>query len=165
VPKKGTEKVIAVDNVIAAIGQFPITSFLKDDDLNITRWNTMEVIDEATGQTNIEGVFAGGDAVTGASIAVEAIGAGRMAARSIHLYLMGKKISPPERAITKDTRILDVDEMKPVKVTERVKMPELGVDDRRENFDEVEKGLGEEMACTESKRCLRCGLICYQREE
>ena len=164
VPKKGTEKVIEVDNVIAAIGQFPVTSFLKDDGVNITRWNTIEVIDEATGQTNIEGVFAGGDAVTGASIAIEGIGAGRRAARSIHLYLNGEKISPPERAITKDTHIHDVDEMKPVKVTERVNMPELAVDERRENFDEVEKGLGEEMACTESERCLRCGLICYRKE-
>ncbi len=60
VPKRGTETLIAVDNVIAAIGQFPVTSFLKDQGLPMTRWNTIEVVNEATGQTAVEGVFAGG---------------------------------------------------------------------------------------------------------
>ncbi len=86
-PKKGTEKVIPVDNVINAIVQFPVTDFLKEDGVNIIRGNTIEVVNELSCETNIEGVFAGGDAVTGASIAVEAIGAGRRAARSIHCYL------------------------------------------------------------------------------
>jgi len=164
VPKKGTEKVIAVDNVINAIGQFPVTSFLKDDGVNITRWNTIEVVNELSCETNIEGVFAGGDAVTGASIAVEAIGAGRRAARSIHCCLSGERISIPEKAITKDSLLPDVDELKPVPISERVKMPELGVDERRDSFDEVEEGLGEEMASREADRCLSCGLICYRKE-
>ena len=163
VPKKGTKKVIAVDNVINAIGQFPATSFLKDDGVTITRWNTIEVVNEATGETNMEGVFAGGDAVTGASIAVEAIGAGRRAARSIHQYLSGEEISPPEKAITKDSLLPDVDELKPVPISERVKMPELGVDERRGSFEEVEEGLAEEMASREADRCLSCGLICYRK--
>ncbi len=164
VPKKGTEKVIAVDNVINAIGQFPVTSFLKEDGVNITRWNTIEVVNELSCETNIEGVFAGGDAVTGASIAVEAIGAGRRAARSIHCCLSGERISIPEKAITKDSLLPDVDELKQVPISERVKMPELGVDERRDSFDEVEEGLGEEMASREADRCLSCGLICYRKE-
>ena len=164
VPKKGTEKVIAVDNVINAIGQFPVTSFLKDDGVNITRWNTIEVVNELSCETNIEGVFAGGDAVTGTSIAVEAIGAGRRAARSIHCCLSGERISIPEKAINKDSLLPDVDELKPVPISERVKMSELEVDERRESFDEVEEGLGEEMASREADRCLSCGLICYRKE-
>jgi NADPH-dependent glutamate synthase beta subunit-like oxidoreductase len=63
IPKEGSEKVIKVDNVIAAIGQFPVTGFLKDDGVGITRWNTIELVNGATGETNLEGVFAGGDAV------------------------------------------------------------------------------------------------------
>ena len=164
VPKKGTEKVIEVDNVIAAIGQFPATSFLREDGIPISRWNTIEVTNETTGQTNIEGVFAGGDAVSGASIAVEAIGAGRRAARSIHCYLNGEGISLPERAITKDSHLPDVDELEPVPISERVRMPELEVDERRGNFDEVELGFRQKMASREAERCLRCGLICYRRE-
>jgi homotetrameric NADPH-dependent glutamate synthase len=164
VPKPGTEKTIPVDNVIAAIGQFPVTDFLADDGVTLTRWNTIEVDNEATGETNLEGVFAGGDAVTGASIAVEAIGAGRRAARSIHRYLAGKGASPPERALTEDTTLPDVDELREVPLSERVRMPELSIDERRGNFHEVERGLGEEMACREADRCLRCGLICYRKE-
>ncbi len=164
IPKKGTEKVIPVDNVIAAIGQFPATSFLKDDGVALSRWNTIEVVDELSCQTNIEGVFAGGDAVSGASIAIEAIGAGRRAARSIHLYLSGQEISPPENAIREGSHIHDVDELRPVPISERVKMPELAIDGRRGSFDEVEQGLDGKMACGEADRCLSCGLICYRQE-
>ena len=164
VPKKGTETVIEVDNVINAIGQFPVTDFLKDDGVGLSRWNTIEVINDITGETNIEGVFAGGDAVSGASIAVEAIGAGRRAARSIHLYLSGQEISPPQKAIREDSHIHDVDELKGVAISERVKMPELEVDGRRGSFDEVEQGLDGKMACGEADRCLSCGLICYRQE-
>lgn len=164
IPKKGTEKVIEVDNVINAIGQFPVTDFLKEDGVNITKWNTIEVANEATGETNIEGVFAGGDGVTGASIAVEAIGAGRRAARSIHCYLNGQEISLPKDTIGKQSHLPDVDELVSVPASERVKMPELNVDERRENFEEVEKGLDEGMAAGEADRCLRCGLICYRKQ-
>ena len=72
-------------------------------------------------------------------VAVEAIGAGRRDARSIHRYLSGQEISPPENAIRKDTSLPDVDELKLVARSERVKMPELGVDERRGSFDEVER--------------------------
>jgi formate dehydrogenase beta subunit len=164
VPKEGTETVIEVDNVINAIGQFPVTDFLKADGVGLSRWNTIEVVNDITCETNIEGVFAGGDAVTGASIAVEAIGAGRRAARSIHLYLSGEDISAPEKAIDKKSRLPDVEELKEVKTSERVHMPELEVDDRKLSFKEVELGLDERMAKGESDRCLSCGLICYRKE-
>jgi formate dehydrogenase beta subunit len=164
VPKEGTEKIIKVDNVIAAIGQFPVTGFLKDEGMALTRWDTIELVNEATGETNLEGVFAGGDAVSGASIAIEAIGAGRRAARSIHQYLSGETVKAPESAITKDTHLPDVEELIGVSESERVKMPELSIDERRESFDEVEQGLNEQLATQEAARCLRCGLICYRKE-
>ena len=159
IPKKGSEKVIKVDNIIAAIGQFPVTDFLKD-----TKWNTIEVVNEQTGQTNIEGVFAGGDSVTGASIAVAAIGAGRKAARSIHLFLSGEDVTLPGTAITPDSDLPNVEELVSITHSSRVKMPELSVDDRGMNFTEVDLGLSQEMADNEAARCLRCGLICYRKE-
>ena len=164
VPKPGTETVIPVDNVIAAIGQFPATDFLKDNDIPLSLWNTIEVINAATGETNLEGVFAGGDAVTGASIAVEAIGAGRKAARSIHQYITGQPVRAPEPAITKDTELLDVTELILVPESKRQHMPELTVEQRKGSFDEVELGFSEEQARTEAERCLRCGLLCYRKE-
>ncbi len=164
VPKPGTETVIPVDNVIAAIGQFPVTGFLKDDEVTLTRWNTIEVVNEKTGQTNLEWVFAGGDAVTGASIAVEAIGAGRRAARSINLYLRGEEVRVPQEVIGKDSELPDVEELIGVPESTRARMPELTVEARRLSFEEVERGLSEEMARGEAERCLRCGLICYRKE-
>jgi len=164
VPKPGTETVIPVDNVIAAIGQFPETGFLQDNGVGLTRWNTIEVVDERTGATNLEGVFAGGDAVSGASIAVEAIGAGRRAARSINLFLRGEPVTVPEEMIGPESEILDPEELSDIPRSSRVRMPELTVDERRLNFEEVERGLSEEMARGEAERCLRCGLLCYRRE-
>ena len=164
VPKKGTETVIEVDNVINAIGQFPATDFLKADGVGLTRWNSIEVVDELSCETNIEGVFAGGDAATGASILVEAIGAGRRAARSIHLYLSGEKVSVPENAITRKSVLPDVEEVKEVKESERVHMPELSVDERKLSFKEVDLGLDEKMTKGEAERCLKCGLVCYRKE-
>jgi homotetrameric NADPH-dependent glutamate synthase len=164
VPKPGTEKLIPVDNVIAAIGQFPVTSFLADEGVGLTRWGTIEVVNDATGETNIPGVFAGGDAVSGASIAVEAIGAGRRAARSIHQYVSGLPIRAPEPPITRDTVLPDVEELVGVTESTRAQMPELSVDERRGSFEEVEQGLTEEQARQEAERCLRCGLICYRKE-
>jgi formate dehydrogenase beta subunit len=165
VPKKGTETVIEVDNVINAIGQFPVTDFITQDGIGLSKWNTIEVVNPLTGETTKEGVFAGGDAVTGASIAVEAIGAGRRAARSIHRYLSGEEVGVSDKVITPKSTLPDVDEVRSVKESDRVHMPELSVDDRRLSFKEVELGLEERMAKDESERCLRCGLICYRKEE
>ncbi|UCH06918.1 MAG: electron transporter RnfB, partial [Deltaproteobacteria bacterium] len=130
-----------------------------------SRWNTIEVVNEATGETNLEGVFAGGDAVTGASIAVEAIGAGRKAARSIHQYITGQIVKAPEPPITKDTELPDITELILVPESKRQQMPELTVEQRRESFDEVELGFSEEQAKAEAERCLRCGLWCYRKGE
>jgi len=164
VPKKGTETVIEVDNVINAIDQFPVTDFVTKDGVGVSKWNTIEVTNPLTGETTKEGVFAGGDAVTGASIAVEAIGAGRRAARSIHRYLNGEPLDVPDTVITSKSQVPDVDEVHSVNASDRVHMPELTVDDRRLSFTEVELGLDEHMAAGESSRCLQCGLICYRKE-
>jgi len=164
VPKKGTETVIEVDNVINAIGQFPVTGFVTNDGIGLSKWNTIEVANPLTGETTKEGVFAGGDAVTGASIAVEAIGAGRKAARSIHCYLSGETVSVPDNVITQKSTLPDVEAIHSVNESDRVHMPELSVDDRRLSFKEVDLGLEEGMATDESARCLQCGLICYRKE-
>jgi len=164
VPKPGSETAIPVDNVIAAIGQFPVTDFLKQDGVALSRRDTIEVTNRATGETNLEGVFAGGDAVTGASIAVEAIGAGRRAARSINLFLRGEPVTAPEETISAESEILDPEELRGIPQSARVRMLELPVEERRGSFKEVELGLTEEMARAEAGRCLRCGLLCYRKE-
>ncbi len=90
VPKAGTEHVIDVETVIIAIGQSPnplISSTTPD--LKTNKWGCI-VIDENTCATSKEGVFAGGDAVTGAATVILAMGAGKKAAVAIDNYLKAK---------------------------------------------------------------------------
>ena len=73
-----------------AISQGADLSFLpKEHTFELSRWNTFE-IDEETGATNLPGVFAGGDVVTGPDIAIRAVAAGKHAAVGIHEYLRSK---------------------------------------------------------------------------
>lgn len=88
---EGSEHVIDVDMVIVAIGQGPNPLLtLTTPDLELTKWGNI-VADEETGRTSKKGVFAGGDIVTGAATVILAMGAGKIAARSIDQYLKNGK--------------------------------------------------------------------------
>jgi NADPH-dependent glutamate synthase beta subunit-like oxidoreductase/NAD-dependent dihydropyrimidine dehydrogenase PreA subunit len=90
VPVEGSEYVIDAETIVPALSQGVDLSFLKEGhDLEISRWNTFE-IDEETGATNVPGVFAGGDIVTGPDIAIRAVAGGKRAAEGIHEYLRSK---------------------------------------------------------------------------
>ncbi len=84
---EGSEYVIPVDAVIVAIGQSP-NPMIKNSTpgLKTESWGGI-ITDEATGATSIPGVYAGGDAVTGAATVILAMGAGKTAAKSIDEYL------------------------------------------------------------------------------
>ncbi len=86
---KGSEYVIPMDSVVIAIGQSP-NPLIKNStpDLETNKWGCI-VADENTGITSKEGVFAGGDIVTGAATVILAMGAGRNAAKSIDEYIRG----------------------------------------------------------------------------
>ena len=86
----GSEYEIEADVVIMSLGTSPnplISSTTKGLDVN--KWQCI-VADEANGATSKEGVFAGGDAVTGAATVILAMGAGKAAANGIHEYLSNK---------------------------------------------------------------------------
>lgn len=90
VPIGGSEFTIDVDMVVMAIGNGanPLLTGATPE-LELNRWGNI-VADPESGQTNLEGVFAGGDIVTGAATVIEAMGAGKQAARSIDAYVKGK---------------------------------------------------------------------------
>jgi glutamate synthase (NADPH/NADH) small chain len=91
VPIPGSEFIMDVDTVVVAIGQGPNPLIPRTTPgLEVTRKGNI-VADPATGATSKPGVFAGGDVVTGAATVILAMGAGRVAANSIHAYLMAKK--------------------------------------------------------------------------
>jgi len=93
---EGTEFDIPADIVIMAIGTGANPLVPKSTrDLELNKWGYI-VADEKTGRTNREGVYAGGDIVTGSATVILAMGAGRDSAASIHRYLMGE---PEEEAV------------------------------------------------------------------
>lgn len=90
VAMKGSEFVIDIDTAVVAIGtgSNPLVQSTTPG-LETNKWNYI-IADEETGQTSREGVFAGGDIVTGSATVILAMGAGRKAARAIHRYVMSK---------------------------------------------------------------------------
>ncbi|MDO4463206.1 MAG: NADPH-dependent glutamate synthase [Bacillota bacterium] len=87
---KGSEFVIDVDTVIMSLGTSPnplISS--TTEGLEVNKWKCI-VADEELGKTSKEGVYAGGDAVTGAATVILAMGAGRAGAKGIDEYLKNK---------------------------------------------------------------------------
>jgi glutamate synthase (NADPH/NADH) small chain len=89
VPVKGSEFVMDVDTVIVAIGRTPNPIIQRTTEgLEVTKWGT--IVADENGKTSIEGVYAGGDIVTGEATVISAMGVGKKAARAIHEYLMEK---------------------------------------------------------------------------
>jgi len=90
IPIKGSEFVMDVDSVIVAIGRTPNPIIQSTTEgLQVTKWGT--IVADENGKTSIEGVYAGGDIVTGEATVISAMGAGKKAAKAINEYLMSKK--------------------------------------------------------------------------
>ncbi|MEM2104348.1 MAG: NADPH-dependent glutamate synthase [Candidatus Bathyarchaeia archaeon] len=90
VPVKGSEFLMDIDTVVIAIGRTPNPIIqITTEGLGVTKWGT--IVADENGKTNIEGVYAGGDIVTGEATVISAMGAGKRAAKAIHEYLMSKK--------------------------------------------------------------------------
>ncbi|MBN2584574.1 MAG: FAD-dependent oxidoreductase, partial [Planctomycetes bacterium] len=91
---EGSEFEIECDTVIPALGNDPNPLIGRTTEgLKIGKWGNIEA-DADTGRTSLEGVYAGGDIVTGAATVIEAMGAGRKAAAAIHDYVMQRPGKP-----------------------------------------------------------------------
>ncbi|MFC1978382.1 FAD-dependent oxidoreductase [Chloroflexota bacterium] len=164
VPVPGSEFFAEADTVIAAVGQAPDLSFLpRDSALERTRWERLAVDDNRL-TTSVDGVFAGGDFVSGPGMLIEAIAAGRRAALAIDKYFKGEQ----SRVVMYDTKedIVqeDLEQTPPEEGKEtwepkfRPEIPGLSVEERKSSFKETELVLSEQQAIQEAKRCLRCDL-------
>jgi formate dehydrogenase beta subunit len=155
VPVKGSEFDATYDVIIGAIGQVPeIPAGFK---VKTGRGNTIRA-DNATLATSREGVWAGGDAVTGPDFVITAIAAGRKAASSIDKYLGGS--GNIDEVLTGERKIglcagLTAENFP---VQPRVKMPCLPPGQVVHDLNrEVEIGLPEDGAIAEGRRCFQCG--------
>ncbi|MBR6770143.1 MAG: NADPH-dependent glutamate synthase [Lachnospiraceae bacterium] len=89
VVKEGSEFTMEVDTVIMSLGTSPNPLISSTTEGLETNRHKCIVADEEFGKTSKKGVFAGGDAVTGAATVILAMGAGKAGAKGIHEYLMG----------------------------------------------------------------------------
>ena len=90
VPIEGKIYDLEIDTAVIAIGTRPNPLLLRTTpELETTRWGTV-VVDESTMLTKMEGVYAGGDIVTGGATVISAMGAGKVAARAIDAYIQSK---------------------------------------------------------------------------
>jgi NADH-quinone oxidoreductase subunit F len=160
VPISGSDFFAEADTVIAAVGQAPDLSFLPPDSaLERTRWETLAV-DSNTLATNVSGVFAGGDFVTGPGMVIDAIAAGRRGALAIDKYLKADT-SRVEMYDLKAEIIVEAAtkvEEETWEAQPRLEVPTLPTEKRKQSFEEIELSFSEEKAKQEAKRCLRCDL-------
>jgi formate dehydrogenase major subunit len=158
VPIAGSEFEVACDTVIAAVGQAVDRTQAEREGLEVTKWGLRS--DPKTLATNLPGVFAGGDAVIGADLAVRAVAAGRVAAASIDQYLAGQPVTGPEDLTAIALRPIDEAEraaiFREIERSARVSTATLDMERRLTSFDEVDLGLSDEQARQESVRCMSC---------
>jgi len=156
-PIEGAEFMLNVDVVIPAIGQIGELSFLNGG--VETNRGTAIAADERTLVTSQEGVFAGGDAVTGPASVVEAVAHGNKAAVAIHRYLQGEELQAPAQIMERPDGVgtFEMDEADAERPRQKASM--LAVDTRINDFREVELGFpSDSISQAEAKRCLRCDL-------
>ncbi|MBU1172522.1 MAG: FAD-dependent oxidoreductase, partial [Proteobacteria bacterium] len=155
---EGSEYNEPADFVIEAIGQRVDTSALNG--LNLTRWNSIDA-DSTLLTTSLEGVFAGGDAVSGPSIIISAVAHGRKAAHAMDQYLQGKVLKPENllnfHIAKEDFGILSPNDFKDHGVIERQDIEKADAGIRALSFEEVELGFTDEKHTIEASRCLACG--------
>jgi NADPH-dependent glutamate synthase beta subunit-like oxidoreductase len=162
VPTDMAPFVLTASSIIAAVGQQPdFDPFKGDEQIKLNKWGYMEV-DPHTLQTSKPGVFVGGDAVSGGGTIIEAINAGKVAAKYIDKYLRGE---PVEEDLADKIKRLAVylgaqDSREPlapsVDYGTREKMPMVEPEVRKHTFDPTELGYTLEQCKNEADRCLRC---------
>jgi NADPH-dependent glutamate synthase beta subunit-like oxidoreductase len=171
-----TRMTIEADQVILAVGQASETAFCRDfcfleDQGGLPVQKGLIVIDAETQETEMRGVFAGGDAANGPATVVQAIAAGHRAAVSVDRYLGGNGIiefgrrnsegglaAPKLQAKAGNGQSYDGKRERGFAELQRAAEPSLPPAERRTGFHEVELGCEESQIAAEVHRCLQCDL-------
>ncbi|MEA1986180.1 MAG: FAD-dependent oxidoreductase, partial [Candidatus Marinimicrobia bacterium] len=153
IPIEGSEYDWELDNLVMAIGQK--SEVPKEYGLELDKWNNIKTDDNLT--TNKEGIFAGGDVVSGPASVIDAINYGRIGAESIDKYLGGDG-NIDQNYVGKDETKSCLGRDVEFAGKKRVEVETIPVKDRELNFDEVELNFEDEVAVNEASRCLACQL-------
>jgi NADH-quinone oxidoreductase subunit F len=166
-----TQNAFLFDNIIIATGQAPDISILKDEKEIKTKYGFI-VADKTTLATEKKGIFAGGDAEYGPSIAVNAVRAGKQAADAIDAYLNNKDMDffwkNPKKSAPREKSAENLDENLSKNLPEidkkrradlkRYKILKQEIENRKNNFLPIELSLTEKAAHNEADRCFRCDI-------
>jgi NADH-quinone oxidoreductase subunit F len=157
IPVKGSEFTLAVDAIIAAIGQVPDLSFVpKNSSVRVNKWDCFDLAEDSKSRTTDDKFYAGGDAVTGPDTVIGTIAAGHQAAKDIDAAIREKNGEPayemPAEEKIDIPLIIDEESAE----APQTKMPQLDARARKLSFVEAELGFTREDAIREAVRCLRC---------
>ena len=142
------------DTLLVAIGQKTVNDYL-DVEVDLDRWGSVQVGEN--GMSSLEGLFAAGDFVNGASTVVEAVGHGRQIALQLDTWLMGR-----ERR-RKVVKIEPVDEPLRERQYDFIPRQHVPMESLNSRFEgglqvEVETGMDKNLALEEARRCYLCYL-------
>jgi len=157
---EGSDYKILVDSIVIAVGQA-----VDFDSIDIGTENKLKkdrgkiTINEITFETNLPGVFAGGDIVSNSkAVAIAAIAHGREAAISIDRYLKGENLTSNR---FKQNKIFFTGPRKPPKdYSIKPNTLEGSTEDPEWSFEEIDGMFNEDMALKEARRCLSCNHFC-----
>lgn len=152
---------LEAESVILAIGQSAELEFAESQNISLSPGGALQA-DPVTFQTELEWVFAGGDAVYGPESVVEAAASGRKAAISMDRFLNKMPPGPDDEdhfdELFRSLKLYNPDEVvkQKVETAERQRLEKLPLENRLTTFDELEQGFSGPTAVAEAGRCLRC---------
>lgn len=152
----GTEFLVEVDRVLAAVGQDVDLGFLPSRGRTGLVRNSRLIVDEDTAMSRLAGVFAAGDMVSGPSTVIDAIATGHRAAESVrHFIEEGRPAVREQRPEKRAAHEYELPDVPPVEAR-RIRPTTLAPEPGRE-FAEVEQCYTADEAVAEAQRCMRCG--------
>ncbi len=166
----GTNSVLHVDSIVSSLGQLAVADTFSggplEKSITLSANKTIDA-NVRSSQINIDGVFAGGDAVSGPRSVIQAVVSARRAADNIHAFVMGISKDEGESRFnfTRGKGFDDVDlkNFDGINVKLREKMPTRPPERCSQDFNEVKLGFSEQMARSEAERCLSCGCTAFDR--
>ena len=150
-----SEFIIETEMVIAAVGEEPDLLNLNEIEIPLPVKDGLLLANPITLETDIPGIFAGGDAVTGPASVIDALAAGRKAAISIGRYISGEHLIADregEGPFKSDLKVNIEGMSKKPRQNQLI----LSAEQRRGNFEEVEQGFSMSVLKKEAERCLGC---------
>lgn len=153
VPIEGAIKEYETTTIIRAIGQKVDMGNVTE--LELTDWGTI-VTDEKTFMTSLEGVFAGGDVVTGPQDAIDAVADGKFGARVIDSYLRGELVPHTKQRLV-ERHDMTISDYEGIEVEARAENEIMEANLRAQTFEKCVETLTLSDAVAEGNRCLECG--------